>query len=194
MMKTVAVVASARKKRRPVCSPSWRNSSSGPYADDDSPSAPSPTHASSAISESLWKACGSRTSFGGPKRKRRRRPGIEPPESSRGGRSFQRFFGPSSRTCELDRLLRAGLDALAARFARRRPRCVCGLPPVGEALELPEHAEPAEVGVVDPPDVEDIDRADLDALGLALALGAIDDGGELSGVRTAVGGAGGSRE
>src|SRR5262249_9499913 len=39
------------------------NASSGPYADDDRPSAPSPTHAKNATSETRWKIDGSRKSF-----------------------------------------------------------------------------------------------------------------------------------
>src|SRR5437660_6211183 len=73
MMKTVAAVASARKNASPRCSSSARYASSGPYALEDRPSAPSPTHASSATSESLWKACGSLGSLGGPITTRRTR-------------------------------------------------------------------------------------------------------------------------
>jgi hypothetical protein len=51
---------------------------------------------------------------------------------------------------------------------------------VRPALELAEHAELGEVGVVDPAHLEHAEGADLDALGLALALRAIDDGRELT--------------
>ncbi len=67
MMKTVSDVAAASRIASPRCSFSALKASSGPYALDESPSAPSPTHASSATSESWWNACGSLTSFGAPK-------------------------------------------------------------------------------------------------------------------------------
>jgi hypothetical protein len=54
MTKTVAAIASARKNASPVCSPSWRKASSGPYADELRPSAPRPTHARNAMSEMWW--------------------------------------------------------------------------------------------------------------------------------------------
>jgi hypothetical protein len=57
---------------------------------------------------------------------------------------------------------------------------------VRDALELPEHAELAEVGGVDPPDLEHAVRADADTLGLALALAAIDDRGELTRLSSAL--------
>src|SRR5882672_10203146 len=102
MMKTVAAVAMARKNASPVCSPSARNVSSGPYADDDRPSAPSPTHASSATSESLWNASGSLMSLGGPKRKRRMRLGM-----SRGGPPVgQAMPGHSAQREPTERLLK----------------------------------------------------------------------------------------
>ena len=50
MMNTVAAVAIAMNKPRWVCAPSARNASSGPYAEDDKPSAPKPTQARNAIS------------------------------------------------------------------------------------------------------------------------------------------------
>ena len=49
-----------------MCAPSARNASSGPYADDESPSAPRPTQARSATSEMLWWVRGSWTSRGAP--------------------------------------------------------------------------------------------------------------------------------
>src|SRR5262245_746592 len=74
MIRTVPIIASARNTARPRCSPSWRKVSSGPYALDERPSAPRPTQARNAISDSLWKACGSSTSLGGPKTRRRTLP------------------------------------------------------------------------------------------------------------------------
>src|SRR4029077_13202656 len=58
MTSTVNAVASARPTARYVCGPTVRNASSGPYAEDDRPSAPRPTHASNAMSETLWKTFG----------------------------------------------------------------------------------------------------------------------------------------
>src|SRR4051794_16658171 len=60
MMNTVAPVAIARNTARYVFSPSALNASSGPYADDDRPSAPSPTHARNATSDMWWNTLGSR--------------------------------------------------------------------------------------------------------------------------------------
>src|SRR5262245_26387883 len=73
MMKIVPAVAAARNTASEVWPPSARNVSSGPYALDESPSAPRPTHASNAMSEILWRTPGSLTSFGCPKTKRRTR-------------------------------------------------------------------------------------------------------------------------
>src|SRR5438445_9959824 len=55
MMNTVAAVAIAMNKPRWVCAPSARNASSGPYADEDSPSAPRPTQARNAASAMCWR-------------------------------------------------------------------------------------------------------------------------------------------
>ena len=55
MIRIVTTDASATNRLRCVCRPSARNASSGPYADEDSPSAPSPTHAKNAMSERVWK-------------------------------------------------------------------------------------------------------------------------------------------
>jgi hypothetical protein len=51
---------------------------------------------------------------------------------------------------------------------------------VRDALELAEHAELREVGVAHAADLEHVEWADLDALGLPLALCPIDDRRELS--------------
>src|SRR5712692_11308013 len=67
MMRTVSAVRAARKTARYWCSPSALKASSGPYDDDDSPSAPSPTQARNAASEMCWKRCGSWMSLGPPK-------------------------------------------------------------------------------------------------------------------------------
>src|SRR5450755_3472061 len=50
MMNTVAAVASAMYSPRWVCAPSALNASSGPYAEEERPSAPRPTHAMNAAS------------------------------------------------------------------------------------------------------------------------------------------------
>src|SRR3989442_1198650 len=59
MMRTVNAVAAARKTARYVCSPRFLNASSGPYAEDERPSAPRPTQARKAMSERCGKRCGS---------------------------------------------------------------------------------------------------------------------------------------
>src|SRR5439155_26569388 len=71
MMNTVAAVASAMKSPRWVCSPSARNASSGPYADDDNPSAPSPTHARNAAGAMCWRVVWLTGSSGAPMTSRR---------------------------------------------------------------------------------------------------------------------------
>src|SRR5919108_73404 len=73
MMRTVSPVASARKTPRYWCSPRFLNASSGPYADELSPSAPRPTQARNAASEMCWKSSGSWMSFGPPSSARLRR-------------------------------------------------------------------------------------------------------------------------
>src|SRR2546425_991319 len=70
MMRTVNAVAAARKTARYVCSPRFLNASSGPYAEDERPSAPRPTQARKAMSEMCRKRCGSCRSFGPPRRNR----------------------------------------------------------------------------------------------------------------------------
>src|SRR6266550_641201 len=70
MISTVKAVAAARKTARYVCSPRFLNASSGPYADEESPSAPSPTQARNAISEMCRNRCGSCRSLGPPRRRR----------------------------------------------------------------------------------------------------------------------------
>src|SRR5262249_25634157 len=87
---------------------------------------------------------------------------------------------------ELDRLLRARRDALAAGLAGRGARRVGRLSAVGEALQLREDAEPGEVGVVHAAHLEHVERASVHAFGFAFARGARDDGGELSGLGAAV--------
>jgi len=54
--KTVNAVASARMTASSVCPVNARKASSGPYADELNPSAPSPTHARKAISEFCGRA------------------------------------------------------------------------------------------------------------------------------------------
>src|ERR1051326_2816398 len=73
MMNTVNAVAPASRIARYVCSPSWRYASSGPYAEEDNPSAPRPTQAKNAINDSLWARPESFTSRGRPNKIRRAR-------------------------------------------------------------------------------------------------------------------------
>jgi hypothetical protein len=89
---------------------------------------------------------------------------------------------------ELDRLLWASRDALPTRLASRRLGRVGGVPSVGHALQLAEHTELGEVGVVDPPNLEDVEWTHLDAIGLPLALGAVDNGREFARIRPTLGG------
>ena len=70
MTSTVTAVAAASATARYQCSPSARNASST-VGEDDSPSAPSPTHARNATSEMWWYVFGSRKFRG-----RRRGPGA----------------------------------------------------------------------------------------------------------------------
>ena len=70
MMKTVSTVAAATKSARTVCPPRARNASSGPYEEEEIPSAPSPTQAKKAMRETLWKIFGSKRSRGAPSRTR----------------------------------------------------------------------------------------------------------------------------
>src|SRR3990172_8251633 len=70
MTRTVITVAAATKRARTVCPPRARYASSGPYEEEEIPSAPSPTQAKKAISETLWKIFGSKRSRGAPRRKR----------------------------------------------------------------------------------------------------------------------------
>ena len=53
MMNTVIAMTAASATARYVCSWRFRNASSGPYADEESPSAPRPTQARNGISE-MW--------------------------------------------------------------------------------------------------------------------------------------------
>src|SRR5438105_13838026 len=73
MIITVKAVASARKTASQVCWPRFLNASCGPYADEESPSAPSPTQARNAISEMCRKSWGSPRSRGLPSKSRFRR-------------------------------------------------------------------------------------------------------------------------
>jgi hypothetical protein len=58
---------------------------------------------------------------------------------------------------------------------------------VDDASKLSEDAESREIDVVDPADLEDIEWADGDALGLAFAPRTIHDGRELARRRFAIG-------
>ena len=94
---------------------------------------------------------------------------------------------------ELDRLLRARGNALAARFAGRGSGRVRRLAAVSHALELSEDAELREVGVLNPPHLEDIHRADANTVRLPFASRAVDRGSELAGLGSALGRRGGHR-
>src|SRR5438445_4114547 len=69
----VMAVIATRMIDKCACAPSALYASSGPYADDERPSAPRPTQARNVTSETRWKTCGSVTSRGGPMTSRRRR-------------------------------------------------------------------------------------------------------------------------
>lgn len=86
---------------------------------------------------------------------------------------------------KLDCVLGTRGDALAARLAGGGERCVGRLPSVDDALQLAEDAELREVAVVDSPDFEHVERAHVDARGLALATRAVDDRHERSGLGAA---------
>jgi len=68
MTKIVSTVPAATNSARTGCTPRVRNASSGPYDEEETPSAPSPTHAKKAIRETCWKIFGSKMSRGAPKR------------------------------------------------------------------------------------------------------------------------------
>src|SRR3972149_11754997 len=70
MTRTVITVAAATKRARTVCPPRARYASSGPYEEEEIPSAPSPPQAKKAMRETLWKIFGSKRSRGGPSRNR----------------------------------------------------------------------------------------------------------------------------
>src|SRR5262245_17368576 len=59
MTQTVTAVSSARKIARYACEPRALNASSGPYAEEDRPSAPRPTQARNAARVTVWKIRGS---------------------------------------------------------------------------------------------------------------------------------------
>src|SRR5205807_430787 len=69
MMKTVTATAMARKMASEWWPSRWRKASSGPYAEEDRPSAPRPTQAKKAISEMCRKRFGFRRSRGRPSRR-----------------------------------------------------------------------------------------------------------------------------
>src|SRR5690606_36674573 len=66
-------------------------------------------------------------------------------------------------------------DTQLACFTARGAGSKGGVAPVGEGLELAENAQRREVLIADPANLEDLDRADAHAIGLALATSAIDD-------------------
>src|SRR5215470_4230680 len=71
MISTVKAVASARKGASATNGPSALNDSSGPYDEDERPSAPSPTQARNATSDTWRKTPGSSTLRGRPTSQRR---------------------------------------------------------------------------------------------------------------------------
>src|SRR5438874_11584043 len=66
MTAMVIAVMTTRTMERCACAPSALYASSGPYADEERPSAPRPTHARKDTRETWWKIRGSLTSRGGP--------------------------------------------------------------------------------------------------------------------------------
>ena len=74
-----------------------------------------------------------------------------------------------------------GLHALAAGLTHRRERGVGALTAMHDASELSNDAELREVGRINSAHLKHIVGANLDALGLSLAFGPIDDRNELSG-------------
>jgi hypothetical protein len=56
-----------------------------------------------------------------------------------------------------------------------------------DALEPPQQTKRGEVGVVHAPDLEHVEGAHLDAIRLALALAAVHDGRERTGLGSAFG-------
>src|SRR3989304_3374669 len=78
MTKTVRAVRIASGMAGNVFPRRARNATSGPYADEESPSAPRPTQARNAASEILWNKAGSVIRLAGPIRtpKARRRERI----------------------------------------------------------------------------------------------------------------------
>src|SRR4030042_3812550 len=66
MTRTVLTGAAATKRASTVCPPRARYASSGPYEEEEIPSAPSPTQAKKATRETLWKIFGSKRSRGAP--------------------------------------------------------------------------------------------------------------------------------
>src|SRR5438132_474358 len=146
MMITVSAVSAARKMARYWCSPSALNASSGPYADDDSPSAPRPTHARNAAREMLWKRCGSWMSFGPPRSLRLKscqRVGGSGGSGSGGGGTLLGADGGAGVSMALRRLLarRPG-----RRLAAGAPRSACqqgsGIPAVAQAVQDADAAVP----------------------------------------------------
>ncbi len=72
-------------------------------------------------------------------------------------------------------MLRARDDAEPAGLTRGRARRVGALPAMRADLQAREEAERGIVGVVDAPHLEDVVRAHLDAVALALAARTVDD-------------------
>src|SRR5262249_48785075 len=73
MTKIVKVVARNSAIAREKWSPRARNASSGPYADEEIPSDPSPTQARKAATETRWNTPGASGSLGLPTISRRHR-------------------------------------------------------------------------------------------------------------------------
>src|ERR1700686_1818975 len=93
---------------RCVCGPSALYASSGPYADDERPSAPRPTQARKAMRVVWWKISGSLTSRALPITMRRRRRIVSSP------RSTSLFIATSNLhlRAELDHLVRRQTEVL----------------------------------------------------------------------------------
>src|SRR5882672_8726456 len=93
---------------------------------------------------------------------------------------------PQTLAHEGDRLFGAGDDTKAAGLTLVGCGRVGGLSAVGHALQASEQGQAREVRVVDPTNLEDIVRADLDAVLFAFAARVVDDGPVRSGLGLAL--------
>src|SRR5262249_29746961 len=129
MIKTVNPLPRARKTASSLWAPSALKPSSGPYDEEESPSAPSPTQASKATSDTWWNTPGSVTLRGRPtsQRRTRRRSRGSSTGVGIGVGSGGSFTGGRSRGS------RAGADAVQCRWAKHPESGAFGphAPPLG---------------------------------------------------------------